>query len=153
MMAILVDTNVLLRMVQSGHAHRPVALAALSKCRSAGHRLMIVPQNIYEFWVVVTRPIEQNGLGMTASVAYERTSELLDLFTLLRDERTIFEHWHELVRTYEVNGKSAHDARLVASMKRHKLGHVLTFNATDFARYTEVTALTPGGVAEGRVSV
>lgn len=150
-MQILVDTNVLLRAAQSTHVQRPAALAALSSCRTAGHRLVVVPQNVYEFWVVVTRPTDQNGLGLAAEEADRRTTELLDLFTLLRDERTVFDHWQQLVKKYGVRGKSAHDARLVAAMKRHGVTHLLTFNLRDFSRYDEVSTLAPEEVANDGV--
>ena len=37
----------------------------------------------------------------------------------------------------------SHDARLVALMKVHGITHVLTLNPIDFARYAEITAITP----------
>jgi predicted nucleic acid-binding protein len=42
-----------------------------------------------------------------------------------------------------VQGKQAHDARLVAAMKRHSINQILTFNTADFARYAEITAISP----------
>jgi predicted nucleic acid-binding protein len=85
--------------------------------------------------------MEQNGLGMTPPMV-DRAIELwLDLFNLLRDERGVFSIWHELVRQHHVRGKNAHDARLVAAMRRHNLVHLLTFNASDFQRYSEITVL------------
>src|SRR4051812_28543304 len=37
--------------------------------RLRGPRAPIVPQNLYEFWVVLTRPTAVNGLGKTAAEA------------------------------------------------------------------------------------
>ena len=47
---------------------------------------------------------------------------------------------------YGVIGVNVHDARLVAAMLVHGLTHILTFNTTDFARYTEITAVHPTAV-------
>ena len=43
---------------------------------------------------------------------------------------------------------SAHDARLVAAMRRHGTAHILTFNEIDFRRYPEITVLTPAAISE-----
>jgi hypothetical protein len=48
-----------------------------------------------------------------------------------------------LVADKAVLGKKAHDARLVAAMLRHGVTHLLSFNAPDFARFQEVTAVDP----------
>lgn len=40
-------------------------------------------------------------------------------------------------------GVNVHDARLVAAMLVHGLTHILTFNISDFARYSEITAVHP----------
>jgi predicted nucleic acid-binding protein len=52
-----------------------------------------------------------------------------------------------LVRQHDVMGKSAHDARLVAAMRRHDLQHLLTFNVTDFQRYGGIELLDARMVA------
>jgi hypothetical protein len=45
--------------------------------------------------------------------------------------------------TYQVIGKNAHDARLVAVMVCHGLTHIVAFNSKDFARYPGITILDP----------
>lgn len=95
-----------------------------------------------------TRPIEANGLGMATPEVERRVAEIKRLFTLFRDERAIFPEWEKLVVQFQAKGKSAHDARLVAAMSRHGLKHLLTFNASDFSRYTEITVFTPEQVLQ-----
>jgi predicted nucleic acid-binding protein len=55
--------------------------------------------------------------------------------------------WRTLVAERNVLGKPAHDDRLVAAMIRHGVTHLLTFNAADFARFAEVTAVAPANAA------
>jgi predicted nucleic acid-binding protein len=76
---------------------------------------------------------------------------ILILFALLRDERAIFEPWLNLVTSHGVQGKTTHDARLVAAMLRHGVSHLLTFNTGDFVRYSEIAAVHPDDVLAGRV--
>lgn len=148
-MQILVDTNLLLRAAQPNHPHRSIALAALQAGRFSGHQLVLVPQVLYEFWVVATRPVEQNGLGLTTEAAHRKTESLLRLFTVLRDERAVFDHWYGLVRRHDVKGKNAHDARLAAAAQRHGIQHLLTFNIGDFSRYDELVVVDPAELASG----
>jgi len=75
------------------------------------------------------------------------------LFPLLQDERAIFFRWLDLVTAHEVSGKPAHDAQLVAAMLRHSLSHLLTFNVSDFTRYSEVTPIHPNEVIAGTASI
>jgi predicted nucleic acid-binding protein len=51
------------------------------------------------------------------------------------------------VLQYQVSGKQAHDARIVAAMNVHKLTHLLTFNTADFKRYDGITVVNPSSVS------
>ena len=143
-MLVLVDTNVLLRVVEPGHAQHSQAVGGIRNLSQAGHLLCLVPQVRYEFWVAATRPISANGLGMTtseAAIVLEKFSP--PVFRFFRDERAIYDAWYSLVCAQSVRGKQAHDARLVAAMQRHGLSHILTFNGTDFQRYAGIAILDP----------
>ena len=59
-MRILLDTNVLLRISDPNHAHHRPATAAVDALNANGDELRTVPQNLYEYWVVATRPIADN---------------------------------------------------------------------------------------------
>ena len=142
-MRILIDTNVLTRSAQPGHPQHDTALQALKVIRNQGHEHCIVPQVIYEYWAVCTRPVEANGLGMTPIAVVQKIAEIKRLFLLLRDERAIFPEWERLMAEYQVRGKASHDARLVAAMIRHGLHNILTFNAPDFGRYAGIVVMTP----------
>ena len=145
-MAILLDTNILLRQAEPRHAQHQASTEAADELRRRGEDLVVVPQVLYEFWSVATRPIAQNGLGMTPAEAHAELIAIQRLFRLLRDERAIYVIWEQLVSSLGVQGKQAHDACLAAAMQRHSITHILTFNAADFARYPLITVLTPGEV-------
>jgi hypothetical protein len=83
---------------------------------------------------------------MSTAEAQLELDGLWPSFKLLRDERVIFETWQQLVLHHGVGGKSAHDARLVAAMLRHRVTHLLTFNAADFVRYSEINVVEPQDV-------
>ena len=82
---------------------------------------------------------------MSIEAATRELTALKRLFSLL-PEVSVFAEWERLVAAYRVSGKSTHDARLVAPMKAHGIGRILTFNVQDFARYRGIEALHPGAV-------
>ena len=145
-MSYLVDTNVLLRYAQKSHTMRPDARRALLTLRKQAEELCIIPQNIIKFWAVATRPLANNGLGLTVDEAARETKKLKRIFKLLPDAPAIFAEWEQLVIRHQVTGKPTHDARLVAAMMAHHLTHILTFNTDDFKRFSGITAVHPTSV-------
>lgn len=142
-MSVLLDTNVLCRLVEPKHPLCNSAGEAIRALQNRGDELFVVPQVLYEFWVVVTRPENQNGLGLTAQQAALSIQLCRRFSVLLPESRGIFRIWQRLVRDYEIIGKSAHDARLAAAVIHFKLDHIVTFNDTDFRRFREISVLTP----------
>lgn len=142
-MRVLVDTNVLLRAADHAHPQNEMATQATAALARRGDTPCLVPQNFYEFWVVCTRPLGENGLGMATDLVLRHFSEFKLAFDLLDEMPAVVSTWEELVARYGVQGKSAHDTRLVAAMKVHGVAHLLTFNEQHFLRYEGITVLTP----------
>jgi len=142
-MSYLVDTNVLLRSVQNSHPMQSEAVRAINLLLRNPEAVSVVPQTLIEFWAVATRPQINNGLGLSVVETAQQIAYLKSLFTLLPDTDGIFEEWERLVAQYQVLGKQAHDARLVAAMRVHNLTHLLTFNTADFKRFSFITAVSP----------
>ncbi len=148
-MIYLVDTNVLLRIIDSNNPRYQIAQDAVHKLKAKGHQLQTTPQNFIEFWNVSTRPIDKNGLGHKPSDTNRILQHLELLFPLLQDAPDIYPEWKQLVVSYNVSGVQVFDARLVAVMISHNVKHILTFNTSDFTRYvTEgIVAVDPETVS------
>jgi len=145
-MAVLLDTNILLRIVQPHHPQCAQAARALHSLRGRNEALVVTQQNIVEFWAVTSRPLAANGLGWGTDRVREEVASLRELFSEL-PELPLQTAWEGLVQRYRVTGKNVHDARLVAAMLVNDVRQILTFNAKDFARYSEIRALDPASVA------
>jgi len=65
---------------------------------------------------VPTRPVAQNGLNLSIPDAALELMRLKSMFPRLPDTPTIYQVWESLVIRYQVSGKPAHDARLVAAL-------------------------------------
>jgi len=149
-MTTLLDTNILARAAQPAHPMYRTASDAVDELLRQRDMLCFVPQSIYEFWVVATRPAAQNGLGMAPAQALAELARLQALCTLLGETPAVLTQWQQLVIQLQVRGKSAHDAHLVAAMIVHGVGRILTFNVADFRRYQNITVLDPHQVAASR---
>jgi predicted nucleic acid-binding protein len=134
-------------MAEPTHPHYRAALDATDALGLQGDSLWVVPQVLYEFWAVATRPVAANGLGLSAARAQAELVRLKALFPLLHDTPAIYPEWETLVVRHTITGKNSHDARLVAAMGVHGITHLLTFNTVDFAHYQGITTLDPLGVA------
>jgi predicted nucleic acid-binding protein len=144
---VLVDTNTLLRTLQPLHPQRETARRAIKALTARGYELQLVPQNLMELWVVATRPVAQNGLGLSIPQATSELMCLKSMFPLLPDTPAIYPVWENMVIQYRVSGKPAHDARLVAAMQVHGLTAILTFDKTGFSRYAGVEVVHPADAA------
>ncbi len=142
-MKYLLDTNILLRYAETKHPHHEIARDAIHVLQNRDAELAITPQVVYEYWVVVTRPLAQNGIGMTSAEAHAAIEEWLDTLSFLTDSQQIFSLWLDLVTQHQVLGKKAHDARLAATAIYYECDGIVTFNAPDFQRFAPLKTLTP----------
>ncbi|MGO9113068.1 MAG: type II toxin-antitoxin system VapC family toxin [Thermoguttaceae bacterium] len=141
---ILADTNILLRLAQPGDPHRQPARDAIDLLTARdGESIAIAPQNLYEMYVVCSRPINANGFGMTSQQARAEITSARSLFPLLLETAQVYTTWERLIGQYAIHGKRAHDARLVAMMIEHHVPRLLTFNDDDFRQFAEIITLNP----------
>ena len=139
----LADTNILLRSIQTSHPVYGDVSDAVDILLARHDELFVIAQNLIEFWAVATRPIANNGLGLTIARATQELTKLKSLFVILPDTSDILPAWEQLVVKHQVFGRQVYDTRLVAAMVVHDLTHLLTFNTTDFKRFTTITAVDP----------
>ncbi|HTG43684.1 MAG TPA: PIN domain nuclease, partial [Verrucomicrobiae bacterium] len=62
----------------------PQASRVVANLPLRGDRPVITGQNLVEFWAVVTRPIDANGLGWSASRARSEVDQLQASFSFAR---------------------------------------------------------------------
>ncbi len=145
-MKYLLDTNILLRLVEITQAQHKVVSESLKKLKSQNAEFYILLQNISEFWNVCTRPKDKNGLGLTISETDLQLKRLERFFIFLPDTTEVYKNWRKLVVKHSVSGVKVHDAKIVAAMKTHNIENLLTFNAKDFKRYADIIVVEPKDV-------
>src|ERR1051325_9613472 len=108
-MSYLVDTNVLLRIIQTNHSMHADAIRAAATLGDQGHELFIIGQNMIEFWVVATRPESSNGLALSVADTVAHIQAFKQTFDVLPDTPEIFPEWERLAQAHAVNGRQSHD--------------------------------------------
>ena len=138
------DTNILTKLANKHDPQSVFMLQVIKKMEARGDTLFLLPQNLYEFYTVATRPTTaRGGLGMRPSRALDEIVRLRGIFGCQQDTDLILPEWLKLIKDHNVSGLAAHDARIVAAMNVHSITHILTFNSADFLRYTHLTVVNP----------
>jgi predicted nucleic acid-binding protein len=88
-----------------------------------------------------------NGLGNSITGTEKLTSRIETFFIVLPDSMEAFRIWRRLIVEHEVKGAKVHDARLVAIMQAHGIKRILTFNTSDFKRFSDLVAVHPTELA------
>jgi predicted nucleic acid-binding protein len=140
---LLLDANVLLRWADSRAPEHTECAEAVAAFAGRSNVVYVCAQVMIESYVAATRPVEVNGLGFTTAEGRRFLGDIEDSFPCLPELPNMGKLWAALVTRHSVIGKPAHDARIVALMLAHNVTHLLTLNPGDFARYTEITTVTP----------
>jgi predicted nucleic acid-binding protein len=146
---ILIDTNIILRFVEPRDSEYVLVRGAVEALTAQGEKLCFAAQNLVEFWNVCTRPVSNNGLGLTSAQTDERASLIESRFRLLPDSERLHPEWRRRVVTHSVVGVQVHDARLVATMLVRGIPRLLTLNVRDLSRYPGISAIHPLTVVSG----
>ena len=144
----LLDTNVLIRLVDATDPLHPLAVSATRHLIHNKHELRVNAQALIEFRAVATRPVPANGLGWEPSKTGNAVQGFLSNFAFIEDDARDFENWLMLVIAHGVRGKQVHDTRFAAAMLTHGVTDLLTFNDTDFKRFTSIKAWNPAEVVK-----
>jgi predicted nucleic acid-binding protein len=80
---IQLDSGVLTRLCQRDHRDHSTAAACVLLLHEQQEALTMLPQNIYEFWTVATRPkASAEGLGLTPLQAKAQIERFVAMFPL-----------------------------------------------------------------------
>ena len=146
MRTLFIDTNIVLRLLNPAAPEHLSVRQALALLEAQGARLVIGSQVLVETWVVATRPMDQNGLGLPVTTARQLLELCRQRFALVLENNTTFSYWLNLVTTTPVLGKRAHDARIAALMQSYGITELLTLNEQDFRGMPGIVTLHPAAV-------
>lgn len=133
-------------MSKSDDPRYTVISGALRALVAQGARLCFTSQTLGKFWNASTRPLDQNGFGLSTAET-DRIARVIERdLEFLPDSRDVHDRWRRLLVAHEIKGAQVHDARLAASMYVHGVTQLLTFNVRDFQRFTGLRVIHPAEV-------
>ncbi len=135
-MACLLDTGILLRLVNNQDPLHSQVNHALEVLRTNKEDLFTTTQNVAEFWNVATRPLVNNGLGRSVAEALDLLERMIEpVCAQLVEHEDTYTQLKSLGRKYGFGGKQVHDARLMAMMICWKVDTIFTLNVRHFQNY------------------
>lgn len=134
----MIDTNVLIYITVNPNPWYNAARQWLDRMFREGFELCISTQIAREYLVVLTRGdvFEQR---FTSEEASHQLDAILSVFALLYESERSVSSLTDLLRRYQIRGKSIHDANIVATMLAHGVKCLATYNSVDFRRFKEIT--------------
>jgi toxin-antitoxin system PIN domain toxin len=140
----LVDTNVLVYALHPAAPQHAASRALVESANDPAAGLVVFPQMLAEFFVVVTNP-RRVALAKTAEEALQAIEQFLTLpgLTLLPLPTDVVPGWIKLVRASPVTGGEVFDVQAAAAMLAHGIAAVYTYNTSDFRGFAGITPKEP----------
>ena len=136
---LFVDTNVL---VYANVLETPLherSLNAINTAISSGRAVWISRQIVREYLVTMTRP--QTFETLPIDTVLEQVAQFLSRFNVADDTAETAKQLLKLMGAYDIGGKQVHDANIVATMLSYNIPSLLTHNARDFQRFSDVVKI------------
>lgn len=135
---VVVDTNVLLAATDRSRQHHEVATRFVNE---DARRLAVCPQIVREYLAVSSRPVEVNGLGLSAKDAVANVDQFLQGMEVLTEGAATTLSLMELIVAGPTVGKQVHDANVVAVALAHRAAAIVTDNTRHFSRFAHQIAI------------
>ena len=107
-MRYLLDTGILLRLLNRSADQHAETRAAVRLLKQRGDECLTTLQNLCEFWNVSTRPTTaRGGLGLSVADTQRRLTAIERLTKILPDSPDTLQRWKTLVISHRVLGGSS----------------------------------------------
>lgn len=135
---IALDTNILLDATDEGRTWHAKALSTFKELPLQGADLYLATQVVREYLVVATRPVENNGLGLSVKDAVGNVGQFQKRASLIPETTKASDLMVQWALKFGSAGKKLHDLQLLATVRQAGLHMLLTSNPGDFPRGTEI---------------
>ena len=140
----LVDTNVLVYALYGTSEHHSASRALLDRAQSGETALCVSPQNLAEFFNVVTNPrrVDEPRTCQEALDVVEQTLSMPGM-SLLAIPTDVVPRWIVLARLHPTTRGGVFDHQLAATMLANGVTRIYTYNQSHFRHFEEIEVLTP----------
>ena len=138
---MFVDTNILVNANVAAAPFHAAALKVLDSLAQSGVPLWISRQILREYLATLSRP-QSFALPQPASVLAAQVRAFETRFIIAEDGPAVTITLLQLITQTPVGGRQIHDANIVATMQVHGIRKLLTYNVSDFSRFSSIIAIT-----------
>jgi predicted nucleic acid-binding protein len=140
---IFIDTNVLIRANVATAPTHEEALECLKRLGKSSAELWVSQQILREYLANVTR--QQTFMSpIPMATAIARIEYFQSHFIVAQDSERVFANLLKLLNSTTTSGKQIHDTNIAATMQTYGITQLLTYNPTDFTRFSAyITVLSP----------
>jgi uncharacterized protein len=138
----VVDTNVLVYALDADAPQHAASRSLLETAQTERATLFVTSQILCEFYAIVTdrRRVPK---PRTAADALTAISGLLGFLQVLPVPARTVDRLLDLLRRHPVTGGDVFDLQIIATMQSNDVDRVYTFNAGDFAAFSELSVVKP----------
>lgn len=140
----LADSNVLVHAFYEEAEHYLACRGLLERAQRGVVALCVAPQNLAEFYAVITNPrrVTKPRGAAEAAQAVARILAMLGI-SILQVPDDIVTRWLALVKRCPTTGPGIFDLQLAATMLACSVRRICTYNGADFRRFPEIEVLEP----------
>jgi predicted nucleic acid-binding protein len=140
----LVDTNVLVYRADRDSAFHLPSVNLINRGLRGGIPLCLAPQNLTEFYAVVTSPkrVANPIAPVDARAEIEKYLQSQNIRKIYQTA-ALMSKLRELIDKYRPTRQQIFDLQLVATMLINNITRIYTFNAKHFQPYQEIEVITP----------
>ncbi|WP_242044697.1 type II toxin-antitoxin system VapC family toxin [Anabaena azotica] len=139
---VFLDTNTLVYASLSESPFHQVTMETIQSFYDAGVELCISRQIIREYLATLTRP-QQFTNALPIATVLEDIQYFQSRFLIAEDSSQVTERLLTLMEEIPIGGKQVHDANIVATMLVYGIPQLLTYNTSDFARFSGLITILP----------
>ena len=140
---VFIDTNILLAATDLGRPHHGACKTLLERFMGGQEAAFISGQILREYAVVATRPEEQNGLQLSPNAVADNLNTFSSFLFFADESQAVASRFLELIEQFQLKGKRIHDANIAATMMTHGISRIHTYNAADYAPFSNIECITP----------
>jgi predicted nucleic acid-binding protein len=134
---VFLDTNVLVYASVLESPWFKSAQDIIRRLENKNTTIYISRQIIREYIATLSRP-QTFPVKLTNNDILAHISDYINRYNIIDENSAVTEKLFELFNKFEIGGKQIHDASIVATMLSHGVSTLITYNVTDFVRFSDL---------------
>lgn len=139
---VFIDTNVLVYAAVEDSPFRRLAWQAVEACSASSSPVWISRQVLREYLATMTRP-HPDVPAIPVVTTVRQVLHFESRFRIAEDGPTVTKNLLMILQNVPVSGKQVHDANIVATALAYDIPCILTNNASDFNRFSNLIEIIP----------